>query len=187
MKILISLISAVLVSSILVMSGCGDMEDEQLLISLQKELKVSSVSAKYDRIKKVNLAVPIRQVSISISDEEDRLFLTDSNSEFSINTIIDVYIGVKFIGYSGIHNIKINTYLPDGNLYRSKSLDIDFSISSLYSSNDIIVEIESSSAIIKDIIPIAGTEIAIFNLIGNYKVEVLLDQNVVAVSNFILK
>lgn len=169
-------------------SACGTYENESAFGSLSQNLvlqKGKVLKSAKQRIPGVNVNV-LKNVEISFADNEDYLFSDMSKSEFSTSAI-DVYIGAKFIGYNGVHNVGIRVYLPDGSLYTSKSAGVDFDKGSSFAANGLIFDFADGVLIVKDILPVAGSEISVFNLVGKYSVEVVVDNIVVSSSYFTIK
>ncbi len=181
------LISMILVSAIIIMVGCGGLEENSSIMTINDKLKSFSKPVFINKTRIGRLPIVMQSIEISFADREDKLFSEEAKQEFDVNSVMDIIIGVKFINYSGIHNVAISVYLPDGSLFRSNKSEIDFSRDILYGSNGLIIDVSNSVAIVKDIVPVAGTEISIFNLVGQYKVEVSVDGKVVAISSFVLK
>lgn len=178
----------VIIISILGLIGCGTYEDEVSYLS--KSTNLIFLKQKINHNKKISpsqIGELLKKVEVSVSENESDLFKENLSNEFSINSVMDIYIGARFSYYSGIHNIGINIYLPDGSLYRKSAAEIDFGIEGNYSMNNIIIDNSDSGLIAKYILPIAGTELSIFNLVGSYNVEISIDNVVVANMSFILK
>lgn len=172
---------------ILSLVSCGTYEEDINLMKNENNLIIKHRLAIGNKLLPVSLSGLLKKVEVSISDNESRLFEEDLSNKFQINSVINLYIAAKFSNYSGSHNIGIRIYLPDGSLYISKNTDVDFDVKLNYSSNGIIIANKDNGLIAEYILPVAGTELSIFNLSGKYRVEFLLDQNVVVVSEFILE
>ncbi len=172
---------------ILSLVSCGMYEEDINLMNSENNLIIKQRLAKGNNIHPVSLSILLKKVEVSISDNESRLFEENLSNKFQINSVINLYIAAKFSNYSGSHNIGIRIYLPDGNLYISKNTDVDFNANLNYSSNGIIIENKDNGLIAEYILPVAGVDLSIFNLSGKYRVEFLLDQNIVVVSEFILE
>ncbi|MCX7957500.1 MAG: hypothetical protein N3B13_00440 [Deltaproteobacteria bacterium] len=176
---------AILVSGLI---GCGMYEEEININSSSDSLMM--LARKVEKGKKLtppSVSNLIRRAEISVSDDPSKLFTENANSEFSISSVMDINIAGRFSFYSGIHNIGIRVYLPDGSLYINASSDVNFDTNFSYSSNSIIIENSESVLTARYIMPVAGTEIAIFMLTGRYKSEIYIDGNKVAEKEFFLK
>ncbi|MGB9599515.1 MAG: hypothetical protein ACP5QK_09660 [Myxococcota bacterium] len=168
--------------------GCGTYDEDSNYVSTSGNLL--SIKQKVDKKNKIsfaNISQLIKKVEVSISDNDSALFTESATDEFLINSVIDIYIGAKFYNYTNKHKLGINIYLPDGNIYRKSEAEVDFSVQGNYSIGGVIIENTDSILIARYIIPVAGTELSIFNLTGTYNVEILLDNSVVAKSSFVLK
>ncbi|MCX7944843.1 MAG: hypothetical protein N2746_10095 [Deltaproteobacteria bacterium] len=167
--------------------GCGTYEGKEINATSNQSMHYSG---KFDLFKRLSAPfIPnfIMKVEVSITDDPSTLFSEAVKSEFSINTVIDLYIASRFSFYSGIHTIEIKVYLPDGNLYINSRVDVDFDVQASYSLDSVIIENDNSILIAKYIMPVAGTELAILMITGIYKTEIYLDGVKVAEREFLLK
>ncbi len=167
--------------------GCGTYEDDLVLNSLHNDLLLLKKADKSRKISTTSVANMLKKIEISVSEDPAKLFSEDVPPEFSINSVIDLVIAARFSYFSGYHKIGMKIFLPDGSLYFSSDADVDFDKNASYSENGIIIENSDMVLTAKYIMPVAGTELAIFMLTGKYKAEIYLDGNMVAEKEFVLK
>ncbi|MEM3609623.1 MAG: hypothetical protein QW076_01795 [Candidatus Anstonellales archaeon] len=173
---------------ILSLISCGDYENEMFFNSHQNSLALLSPKTVKDKKSSIpSIANLLKKVELSITDDPEKLSTSDTTPKFQINSTVDIYIACRFSYYSGIHNLGMRIYLPDGSLYIDVNTQINFNLIASYSSNGIIVENSGSTLIAKYIMPVAGTELAIFMITGKYKVEISLDGDKLIEKEFTLE
>ena len=117
---------------------------------------------------------------ISVSDKQDSACQPKRGSAFSLDTLRDLYICVSTDGLAG-SEMKVTLILSDGNVYQVMTLPLDSEAGRSRSGGRFGV----NGVVTK--LPVAGTFITQYNLMGVWSVEVSINGRLIDRENFTLQ